>query len=247
MTAHHYSFAAQGTFMGVRPLFLPDGKVAGNPALIEFIRSLQSMRCQSMDAPQRIAAIDTGLEKLRRALTPNLIHHYQLINESYHVDLAAGDKTYEIELWWPKNLPNSTPDNFAKPCCGIFVMRDNLGAMHLRVGYQPGALLIDAQNPQMPLALVVHDVKKHIVTQTITDVNVNIYGEPATQNPVSQNAVIIRDDNPANNAQLDEPLKYVRDGFARNPAGIDADGLAGLLQIECTQPPVIRLRQRGAR
>ncbi len=247
MTTPYYSFAAPGTFLGMRPLFLPDGQVAGNPELVGFVQTVQKMRGQP--AAQRIAALDAGLENLRTRLTPKLMHHYQLVNQTHHVDLSIGDRTFEIELWWPKNLPNTGPDNLAKPCCGIFVMRDNTGAIHLRVGYQPGALLIDANDPQMPLALIVHQAHKHLVTQTITKVDVNIYADPPQSNRISGNSAIIRDDNPANNAELDEPLRFVRGVFA-NPAAAPADfaeNLSFILQGMAEGTTRIAYRIRGAR
>ncbi len=243
----HYSFVAPGTFLGVRPLFLPDGQVAGNPELVGFVKTVQSMRGQA--AAQRIAALDAGLEGLRTRLTPRLIHHYQLVNQSHHVDLTIGDRTYEIELWWPKNLPNTGPDNLAKPCCGIFVMRDNTGVIHLRVGYQPGALLIDANDPQMPLALVVHQTQKHPITQTIAKVDVNIYADPPQSNRISGNSAIIRGDNPAENTELDEPLRFVCGVFA-NPTAAPADfaeNLPFILQGMPDGVARIAYRVRGAR
>ncbi|TAH33909.1 MAG: hypothetical protein EYC62_06050 [Alphaproteobacteria bacterium] len=248
MTQQHYSFIAPGAFMGIRPLFLPEASVTANSAFQNFIsRRLPELRQAGMNLSGRAAAIDAELESLRAQLTPRLTHHYQLVNQAHHIDLKIGDRSHEIELWWPKNPPNSGPDNFAKPCCGVFLIRGDDGHMQLRVGYQPGVLLIDVNNPAIPAALAVHTVKRQLLTQKIQSVHINIYGDPAENNSISGQAKIIRAESPDQNTELDEPLIYIRDAFASGAGSIDAEGLAGLLEIGGIGAISIALRQRGGR
>jgi hypothetical protein len=248
MTAS-YSFTAPANFLGLKPFFIADSAAAQSPLLFDFLEGLESLRAQELDFAQRSAALDQKLLELRQSLSPRLIHFYQLINQAHTVNLTVDNAVYDLELWWPHSLPGAqSPSDFAKPCCGVFLLRDQAAQIYVRVGYQPSVLLVNARDGALPVAAIVHEAVKQPLTEKITAVNITAYADPEAGNPLTPRLHYIKGSTPDENAQLNEPLKQIREVLAgRMPMPADfADNLAWLLALP-EGAAQLRMRAREGR